>query len=151
KRGGILAYSMPSALATATSAPSARTATASASQSRQNGGRCGLIERFASFLRTSVPRGGTEKGSLLMADRQRERKRRAFSHLALHLDPAAMQLDQLPAQRQSQTRALDLFVRRPDLTELLEDRLLIRGRDAHPGVGDGDLGQALVHRGTHVE
>ena len=75
-----------------------------------------------------------------MADRQRERKRRALSYLALHPDPAAMQLDKLAGEGQPEPGAFDLLVRRPQLAELLEDRLLILGRDASPSVRDGDLG-----------
>src|SRR5262245_37095301 len=62
-----------------------------------------------------------------------------------------MQLNELPGQGQPKAGPLDLLVRRADLPELLEDRLLVFGRDAHAGVGDGDLGHAVVHRDAHVD
>src|SRR5262245_56859952 len=74
-------------------------------------------------------------GSLLVVERQRERKRRALSLLALHGDPSAVQLNEFPAQRQPQPRALHLLVRRPHLAKLLKDRSLILRCDAHTGVG----------------
>src|SRR5262245_50764325 len=83
-------------------------------------------------------------GSLLMADRQRESERRAFSHVTLHPHPSAMQINELAGQGQSKAGALHLLVRRPHLAELLEDRLLILGGDSYAGVRDGDLGQRLV-------
>src|SRR5215831_437301 len=141
---------MPSALATATSAPSARTAMASANQSRQNGGRCGLIE-VRELSQDFSPRDGTEKGSLLMADRQRERERRARSKLALHPDPATKQLNELARERQSEPRTPHLLVRRAYLPELLEDRLLVLRRDTYTRVTDRDLGYAFVDRGADVD
>src|SRR5215831_17223741 len=38
-----------------------------------------------------------------------------------------MQLDELPGERQPESRPLDLLVRRAHLPELLEDRLLVLG------------------------
>src|SRR5215471_18588384 len=89
--------------------------------------------------------------SFAMADRQGERERRPLPGLALHPDPPAMQLDELSGERQPEPGPLDLLVRRAHLPELLEDRLLILWCDAHAGVGDGDLGYAVVHRGAHVD
>ena len=40
-----------------------------------------------------------------------ECKLRAFAQLAVHLDLAAVQLDELPRQREAETRALRFFVR----------------------------------------
>src|SRR5215475_1393298 len=82
-------------------------------------------------------------GSLLTAGRQRERERRAGSRLALHPDPAGMQLDELAGERQPEPGALHLLVRRPHLPELLEDRLLILRRDADPSIAHGDLHAAV--------
>src|SRR5262249_34643115 len=62
-----------------------------------------------------------------------------------------MQLNELPGQCQSEPGPLDLLVRRPHLPELLEDRVLILWGDAHAGVGDGDLGHTVVHRGAYVD
>src|SRR5262250_1302213 len=62
-----------------------------------------------------------------------------------------MQLNELPGQGQPEPGSLDLLVCRSHLPELLEDRLLILRRDAHAGVGYGDLGHAVVHRGAHVD
>src|SRR6266404_6265428 len=57
---------------------------------------------------------------------------------------AAVQLDELLGQGQPEARALRLLVRRPHLAELLEDGRMILWRDADPGVGDGDLDQAVL-------
>src|SRR5262245_1538826 len=54
-----------------------------------------------------------------------------------------MQLDELAREGQPELGALDLPVRRPHLVKLLENRLLIVGGDAHPGVGDRDLSQRI--------
>src|SRR5262249_54149751 len=88
---------------------------------------------------------------LLTVHRDRERKRRALPLRALYRDPAAMQLDELPRERQAQASALHLLVRRPDLPELLEDRLLILGGDADSRVRDAALNQAVVHPGSDVD
>src|SRR5215471_10025979 len=79
--------------------------------------------------------------------RQAEGERRAHSQLALHPDPAAVQLDELPTQSQPQPRALHLLVRRPHLPELFEHRLLIRRGNADPGVTHRNLDQTLLWRG----
>src|SRR5262245_2014320 len=86
-----------------------------------------------------------------MADQQCEGKCRALPHLALYPDSATMQLDELAGKGQPEPGALHLLVRRPDLTELLEDRILIFRCDAHPAVADGDLRHAIVYHGTHVD
>jgi hypothetical protein len=70
--------------------------------------------------------------SFATACRDRERECRALSHLALDPDSSTMQLDESPRQGQSQPGALDLLVSGPNLPELLEDRLLILGRDPDP-------------------
>src|SRR6266478_7727291 len=54
-----------------------------------------------------------------------------------------MEFDELPAQGQSQPRAFRLLLRRPDLPELLEHRLLILRRDADPCVGDRYLNEPV--------
>src|SRR5262245_48188248 len=74
-----------------------------------------------------------------MAHRQCKGKRRTHTDLALHPNPAPMQLDKLPAEGQPQPGALHLLVRGPHLPELLEHRLLILWGDANPGVAHGDL------------
>src|SRR5262249_43620169 len=83
--------------------------------------------------------------------RQAEGERRAHSQLALHPDPAAVQLDELPTQSQPQPRALHLLVRRPHLPELLEHRLLILWGDANAGVADGDLDEPVLWRGRDLD
>src|SRR5262249_30615542 len=85
------------------------------------------------------------------AHRQRECKRRALSHLALPPDSPAMQLDELAGEGQPEAGPLDLLVRCPDLPELLEDRLLILGRDAGASVGHGHLHQPLAHGGPDID
>src|SRR5262245_66563595 len=63
-----------------------------------------------------------------------------------------MQLYELPGQIQPEPCALDLLVRRPDLPELLEDRLLILRRNADPGVAhrhlDGAAPFSLLKEGV---
>src|SRR5262249_28975721 len=86
-----------------------------------------------------------------VVDRQRERERRALPQVALHPDPAAMQLDELAGESQPEPGTPDLLVWRPDLPELLEDRLLVLSRDADAGVGDGDLDRVLVHHRGDVD
>ena len=86
-----------------------------------------------------------------MADRQRERKRRALSRLALHPDPPTMQLDELTGEGQPEASALDLLVRPSYLPELLEDRLLVLRRDTYTSVSDRDLGYAFVERGADID
>src|SRR5262249_29496279 len=96
-------------------------------------------------------RGHAGSGLLLTAHRDRERKRRALPLRALYRDPSTMQLDELAGERQPESGAFHLLVRRPHLAELLEDGLLIRGGDADAGVRDGDLNQAVVHRGSDID
>src|SRR4030088_2226384 len=72
-------------------------------------------------------------------------------YLAFHPDLSPMELDELPGERQPESRALDLLVRRPHLPELLEDRLLILGRDADPGIRHGHLGDLVTHPGANVD
>src|SRR5262245_1643369 len=74
--------------------------------------------------------------SFAMAHRNRERKPRARTLLALHPDPPTVQFHKLPAQGEPEARALYLLGCRPHLAELLEDLFLILGGDADPGVAD---------------
>src|SRR5262245_268695 len=83
--------------------------------------------------------------------RQRERKRRAQAHLALHRNPATMQLDELARERQPEPSALHLLVCRTDLSELLEDRFLILRRDTDTRVGNRDLRYAFVDRRADID
>src|SRR5215510_9465803 len=89
--------------------------------------------------------------SLAMAHRQRERERRAHTLLTLHPDSTTVELHKLPAQGESQARALHLLGRRPHLAELLEDLLLILGSDADSGVADGDLHDSILWHCAHVD
>src|SRR5262245_37963613 len=82
--------------------------------------------------------------SFATAHRQRERERRTGAQLALHPDPPPVQLDKLPAQGQSQPSALNLLVRGPYLTELLEHRLLVLRGDADSGISDKNLNQPIL-------
>jgi hypothetical protein len=72
--------------------------------------------------------------------------KRARSQLALHPDPAPVQLDELSTEGQSQPGTLHLLVRRPDLPELLEHRLLILRGDADAGVADRHLDGLILWR-----
>src|SRR5260370_16954156 len=89
-------------------------------------------------------------GPYLTTARKRECERRAVPHLALQADPAHVELDEFPGERQPESRALDLLVCRPHLPELLEDRLLILGRDADSGIRHGNLGDPLMHPGADI-
>ena len=62
-----------------------------------------------------------------------------------------MQVDELPRQGEAEPCALDFLVHRPHLPELLEDRLLVLGGDAHAGVGDRHLHHAIVHGRSDVD
>src|SRR4029453_7887838 len=70
---------------------------------------------------------------------------------ALDPDLAPVQLDELPAEGQSQPCALYLLVRRPHLAELLEHRLLILGCDADASVADRPLHEAILRHGRDVD
>src|SRR5262249_11827091 len=99
---------------------------------------------------TKVP---TNVRRLIMGSRyrQRESERRSLAHLALHPDPAPVQLDELPGQGQTKPGPLDLLARHAHLPDLLEDGVLIFLCYAHAGVGDRDLCHAVVHCGAHVD
>src|SRR5262249_26349831 len=75
--------------------------------------------------------------------REREAERRAHPLLALDPDPSAVELHKLPAQGEPEPRALDLLCRRPHLTKLLEDLLLILGGDPNTGVADRDFHESI--------
>src|SRR5262249_39796828 len=106
----------------------------------------GLYSAATGVARRPPAKVPTNVRRLIMGSlhRQRESERRSLAHLALHPDPPPVQFDELPGERQPKSSPLDLLVRRPHLPELLEDRLLILRGDAHAGVGDGDLGHAVV-------
>src|SRR5215831_20280076 len=113
----------------------------------------GLYSDATGVARRPPAKVPTNVRRLIMGSRyrQRESERRSLAHLALHPDPSPMQLNELPGQGQPEPGPLDLLVRHAHLPELLEDRLLILWRDAHTGVGDGNLGHAVVHRGAYVD
>src|SRR5712692_7637827 len=81
----------------------------------------------------------------------RERERGSATHFALHPQPAAVELDELSRQREPETGALALARGVAHLAELLEDRLLVLGRDADPGVGDRHLDAAVRGQRTHLD
>src|SRR5262245_47892440 len=68
--------------------------------------------------------------------RDREGERGAHPHLALDPDPAAVELDELPTQRQPKPSALLLRRACTDLAKLFEDGLLVLRGDANPGIAD---------------
>src|SRR6185436_890987 len=87
-----------------------------------------------------------------LAQRQREAEGRAASRRAIDPDCAAVQLDELPRQREPQPGALGLARRvLADLTELLEQLRLIVGRDADARVLDRDLDLVGVEHGADVD
>src|SRR4029434_5703462 len=83
--------------------------------------------------------------------RQREGERRSRAQLALHPDPAAVQLHEPPAQRSPEHCALHILRRRPHLAELLKNRLLVLLGDADAGVADGDRDQLVLWRGLDLD
>src|SRR5262245_56256567 len=89
--------------------------------------------------------------SFAVTHRNRERERRTHPELALHPDPAPVQLDELPTEGQPQPGALHLLLRRPHLPELLEHRFLILRRDADAGVADRDLDQTVLWHRAHLD
>ena len=71
---------------------------------------------------------------------------------ALDRDAAAEQLGQLAAQRQAEAGALDAALQRAvDLRELLEDPLLVLGRDADAGVGHRERHGVAVRGAARAE
>src|SRR5262249_31429248 len=82
--------------------------------------------------------------SFAMMHRQGERERRACPKLALDPDPPAVELYKLPAQGEPEPGTLDLLGRRPHLTKLLKDLLLILWSDANSGVADRHLHEAIL-------
>ena len=90
------------------------------------------------------------RGSVAALRRHREREHRAVPELACHPDPSAVQLDELPAQREAEPRPLRLLVRTPYLPELLEDDLVMLGRDPDAAVGHRDLRDAIHTRRAHL-
>src|SRR6266849_2875576 len=82
---------------------------------------------------------------------KRERERRSTTHLALHPQAPAVELDELSRQREAETGALALARGVAHLAELLEDRLLVLCRDADPGVRDGHLDGAVRGPRPHLD
>src|SRR5262245_14005342 len=103
---------------------------------------CGQAERdVPSWIRLPA----CSPGSIHRPHWNSEREGRADAHLALDPDPAAVQLDELPTQGEAKPRTLNLLVRCPDLTKLLEDALLVLRSDADAGVAHVDL-DGPIHR-----
>src|SRR4030095_10299991 len=98
---------------------------------------------LSSTTRISSPRMGPR--------REAERERRSATHLALHPQAAAVELDKLSRQREAQTRALALPRGVAHLAELLEDRPLVLWRDADAGVGDRHLDSAVGGQRAHFD
>ena len=73
-------------------------------------------------------------------DREGERERAADAFVGFDPDPAAVLLDDVPGDRQAETRPAGLAADAGsvDLVEALEDPRLGGPRDADPVVGDGD-------------
>src|SRR2546428_620832 len=82
---------------------------------------------------------------------KREREARSAPHFALHPQAAAVELDELSCQGETETGALAFARGVADLAELLEDRVLVLWRDADPGVGDRHLDGAVRGQRTHVD
>ena len=63
-----------------------------------------------------------------------------------------MQLDELARERQAQARAFALVQRViSHLPKLLEDRLVVLGRDPNAGISDGNLDRTIDQGGPHVD
>src|SRR4030095_5648264 len=84
--------------------------------------------------------------SFATTHRDREGERGALPQLALDPDLAAVQLDELPGERQSQPVAHDLLVRCPYLPEFLEHRFLILRGNTDASIGDGHLCEPALGR-----
>src|SRR5207248_4800381 len=98
------------------------------------------------------PRACGPRRCAVTPHRYRECERGAFARLAFDPDAAAVQLDELLGQRQTESGALLLLrVIAPDLAELLEHGLMIFGRDADPGVADRDLEPAGIAMRRYVD
>src|SRR5438552_311955 len=97
-----------------------------------------------------MPSRGTASPRSSWPDRKREGEGRAGPWLTLHPDSSAVKLDELPGEGQPEPGAFGLLVRGADLTELLEDRLLIPGGNAGPRVRHGDLGNTVMHPSADV-
>src|SRR5262245_24686272 len=93
--------------------------------------------------RSGLPGEGTSV-SFTWTNRDRECEGRARAQLTLYPDPAPVQLDELPTQRQSQPGAFYLLRRRPHLTEFLEHFLLILWGNTNPRVADRDLHRPIL-------
>src|SRR5437016_5323792 len=81
----------------------------------------------------------------------RERERGSATHFALHPQATAVELDELSRQREPEAGALALARGVAHLAKLLEDRLLVRRRDAEPGVGDRHFDGAVCGQRAHVD
>ena len=76
--------------------------------------------------------------------RQKQRERAACTDFTLHVDLAAEQARDLPADGESETGAAVPSARRPvGLLEGLEDQTQLVVRDAHAGVLDRELEHGL--------
>src|SRR5207248_640732 len=82
---------------------------------------------------------------------QREPEGRALSYLTLHPDPAAVEFDELPGERQPEPGAFGFLVCGAYLPKLLEHRGLIRRRDADARVRDGHFCDTIVQPGADVD
>src|SRR6185312_117432 len=91
------------------------------------------------------------RGPSACPHREREREGGAAADLALHPDLAAMEFDELPGERQTQPGAFRFPLRGAHLPELLEDRLLIRRRDADARIRDGHLHHLAVQPASDVD
>src|SRR5262244_3743523 len=115
-----------------------------------------LRVNVADPLNEDEPEGSLECRSVyavtqFMANRKRERERRAVPDLALHPDPPPVEFDELPRECEPEPRALHLLVRGPHLPELLEDRLLIFGGNADSGIRDGNLCRTVLQVGGDID
>ena len=93
-----------------------------------------VLRRFLGLHRRSGADARRGRGAM-----ETDEERGSPAGLAFHPEPAAVRLDDLAADRQARTRALELLpgVQPP---EELEDRRVELGIDADPVVLDGDRG-----------
>src|SRR5437764_75580 len=78
--------------------------------------------------------------------RERDRERRAFADAALHLDMAAVHLDEALDQREAEAGSARVRAACVDLLEVVEDPVLIFAADADPVVAHFDAPVAVVLR-----
>src|SRR4051812_21999300 len=137
-------------LARATAMPSAPVPASSVSSPETR--RTSRASRMFFSLSSTIRTVSAAIASRDRLEGKREAERAALAGSALDPQPATVQLDQPPRQRQAKARSLRMQARgAPGLAKLLEDDVLILRRDPRPGVGDRDLDAVRRLQGDDVD